>query len=1291
MCKLQLRLLKLLLLIVTTLLGQRLVKCDVKQSNSCVWYGICDRVKEYNSVKIKNCAYDGPPKKLDSNGVFALNEWCSHLREDDDDVYTCCDNEQLYALNENIKQASNLLNRCPACMKNFAKHICDYICSPRHGEFINVLKKKQSISKPNKEYIDEIDLFVTEDYLNGTYDSCKNVLMPSTGQKVMDMMCGGFPASKCSPMRWFQHMGDVNVAQIPFQINYIPQKSLMTSDNKFKPMNPKIIPCNESFNNDPPCSCVDCISSCPIAQEVKKNSENFKILNYDGYIFIIMLIFFIGSLMFTVFANRKVPSKEMNHIKNKNFELSMSEQYAQKVEKFLQEIFTNWGKFCATHPLKVIFISLLLVACFAYGTRFSQVTVDPIELWASSTSQSRIQKDFFDSKFDPFYRVEQVIITAKGYQDIIHNTSNGVINFGPAFNKEFLLKVLEIQQSIENIDNGVLKDICFAPLRSANLPKDEYEVTDCLVQSIWGYFQNRKKEITDPKRNNRKDKNNFTVNYLDTLYNCFQNPFDTTCFATYKGPIDPAVALGGFNENNDTMPKNPKYERASSVILTFLLNNYNDDLKVKAAKEWEEKFVKLMQNYTRNENNSMIDIAFISERSIEDELDRGSKSDISTIIMSYLIMFVYIAVALGHVNGLSRLMIDSKITLGVGGVVIVLASVAASSGFFGYCGVSATLIIFEVVPFLVLAVGVDNIFILVQTHQRESREISETNAEHIGRILGKVGPSILLTSLSECTCFFLGALTDMPAVKAFALYAGMALLFDFLLQISCFVSLLALDTARQNENRWDIFCIIRGPKKSAQIQGNNESVLYKFFKFFYVPLLMKKPVRIAVIIVFFGWLCSSIAVISKVEVGLDQELSMPKDSFVYKYFQHLKKYLSIGPPVYFILKGDLNMSNTQIQNMICGGINCNFDSLSTQIYLASQVPGNTYIARPASSWLDDYFDWSQLQTCCKQQDSTKEFCPHSEEFDCHTCNIVKNEFNRPVDSNFSYFINFFLQDNPDEDCAKGGHAAYSKAVEILKNNKIGASYFMSYHTILKTSQDYYEALRSAREISQNITKTMRSKLQEIGQPDNVEVFPYSVFYVFYEQYLTMYPDTIRSLGISLLAIFIVTFLLMGFDFRLSSVVTLTIAMIVINIGGLMYFWNISLNAVSLVNLVMAVGISVEFCSHLVHSFRVSTKHTHLERAEDSLIKMGSSIFSGITLTKFGGIFILGFAQSQIFQVFYFRMYLGIVLYGAAHGLVFLPVLLTFIGGRRKLNDENIEDPVETPLKDMNEIAIDESK
>lgn len=41
------------------------------------------------------------------------------------------------------------------------------------------------------------------------------------------------------------------------------------------------------------------------------------------------------------------------------------------------------------------------------------------------------------------------------------------------------------------------------------------------------------------------------------------------------------------------------------------------------------------------------------------------------------------------------------------------------------------------------------------------------------------------------------------------------------------------------------------------------------------------------------------------------------------------------------------------------------------------------------------------------------------------------------------------------------------------------------------------------------------------------------------------------------------------------------------VQGVMAILNIQLNAVSVVNLVMAVGIAVEFCVHITHAFLVS--------------------------------------------------------------------------------------------------------
>ena len=44
-----------------------------------------------------------------------------------------------------------------------------------------------------------------------------------------------------------------------------------------------------------------------------------------------------------------------------------------------------------------------------------------------------------------------------------------------------------------------------------------------------------------------------------------------------------------------------------------------------------------------------------------------------------------------------------------------------------------------------------------------------------------------------------------------------------------------------------------------------------------------------------------------------------------------------------------------------------------------------------------------------------------------------------------------------------------------------------------------------------------------------------------------------------------------------------------------------------------------------------------------------------------GVLVLALAKTQIFEVYFFRVYFGLVMLGASHALILLPVLLSLLG------------------------------
>lgn len=402
----------------------------------------------------------------------------------------CCDYDMLNTLTTQVKYPQQLFSRCPACLRNFIDHFCATTCDPNQSLYMN-----PTICKPGKRKngtentaVMEIDIYLEMEYAEGLYNSCSSVQYPQASNRVVDIMCGG--TDSCNSTLWLKFLGEPDQNHnSPFPMNYIVGG---THPEDIKPKSRDFIPCNTN-NTAFRCSCADCGTTdlCPAPPMVPKDTFPRTAIFWSiiGVGVCLSVVMFIATMVFGVFVcavrqadrtssrskgryealeNDDSPTSSVGSI-NAEDPITVSKVSAKRpsfticmpcyisganLENWIKKVFYHWGCFVAGKWYIVIPVGVFLVVgiivltalLHVTGTLPFTITTDPVKLWSAPDSRARLEKNYFDENFNPFYRTEMLIFTANDTSKYFTFQPIGVYGvdswtFGPVFTNDVLIEV----------------------------------------------------------------------------------------------------------------------------------------------------------------------------------------------------------------------------------------------------------------------------------------------------------------------------------------------------------------------------------------------------------------------------------------------------------------------------------------------------------------------------------------------------------------------------------------------------------------------------------------------------------------------------------------------------------------------------------------------------------------------------------------------------------------------------------------------------------------------------------
>ncbi|XP_052818813.1 patched domain-containing protein 3-like isoform X2 [Mya arenaria] len=671
--------------------------------------------------------------------------------------------------------------------------------------------------------------------------------------------------------------------------------------------------------------------------------------------------------------------------------------------------------------------------------------------------------------------------------------------------------------------------------------------------------------------------------------------------STTVGSVNYASRLGGAK----SFDANSYLTKMEYIQLGYALRT--DTGQKATVKKWMDAFVEKLSSFSSDK----LDIAYGHFSSLDEELDKNVNGDIALFSVTITLMLTYACVATFSF----RDSVSQRSILGFAGILAAGLAIIASFGLCSIIGVDFVSIV-GVVPFLVIGIGIDDMFILLSGMSGAQGETTIENK--MAEALRSSGVGITITSITDLIAFLAGVGSSFLAVRNFCIYTAVAVVFCYINNISLFAACLTINERRVEQNRHFFTCRRVKPKEELKAIGksnlyaiccggsppNNrndaESFLDKFPRWLFPKVVLKLPFKIIIIVLFVCYLAFGIYGCVNLKQGLNLSQLVQDDSYFYKYSTRLETYFSRQTPVAFVTINDYTYSDFDTKNQINSVIKTAQDH----------------------EYFDDTFEHNWLNTY-----------------------MASTYYDGSSESDFIAGFKSFISDRR--------YSRFENDVVFDSNERrIAASKFYVLSSDLSDSQEEGKMMLKAREIAD------REKFQ---------CFASSPAFIAFEQYVRILGQTLQTVGIALAAVFVVTCFFMPHPV-LIVFVTLAVTMIMVGVFGYMLYIDVALSAITMIHLIMSIGFSIDFTAHICHGYMISTGVSRDERVRQAFDHTGAPIFHG-AMSSLIGVVVLYFAKSYIFKTFAFVMSF-VLLFGIAHALLLLPVILSWRGpGRLTVSNE----------------------